>query len=121
MSRFIDILLRFLLASFFCVLSRLLRRLSDFCLAGKLIAPILLHNFLNASLHHPEVLFGVYVFGFGLVLQVFYFFDVSLLLLVTFKAVVDAGGRSRGLIQERLKANRMSVDGIWIAAGHHGG
>jgi hypothetical protein len=52
------------------------------------------------------------VLGFRLVLHIVHLPDVSLLLLVAFQAVVDAGGGSRGLVEEGLQREGVRVDGI---------
>jgi hypothetical protein len=70
---------------------------AGFCLA------VLDHDLLDATLHHAEVLFGVDVFGLGLVLHVFHLADVSMLLLVAVNAVIDAGGGAWRVSEQLLK------------------
>lgn len=70
-----------------------------------LIPLVLVHDLLYASFHHAEVLFRVDVFCFGLVLKVLNLSDVALLFLVGLDAVVDAGGRTGGLVEEALETD----------------
>ena len=64
---------------------------------------VLVHDLLDAALHHAEVLFGVDVLGLALVLHVLHLPDLALVLLVALDAVVDAGRSTRRLIQQVLE------------------
>jgi hypothetical protein len=90
-------------------------------LAPQFLEPALLHNLLYASLHHAEVLLGVDVLGLGLVLHVIHLVDVSLLLLVALKAVVDAGGGPWGLVQQALQLEGVRVGGLGVLRQHGNG
>lgn len=82
---------------------------------------VLDHDLLDAALHHAEVLFGVDVFGLGLVLHVLHLADVSVLLLVAVDAVVDAGGGSWRIGEELLELkDGLVVEVDALQTGEHG-
>lgn len=56
-------------------------------------------DLLDPALHHAEVLLRVDVFGLTLCLHVLHFAYLSLVFLVAFEAVVDAGGGTWGFCE----------------------
>lgn len=72
----------------------------------------LLKNLFDALLHHAEILFSIHVFSLGLVWEVLYLFDVTIFLVVTLDAVVDAGGGTRGLAEQRVELEERLIHGL---------
>lgn len=99
MARLIDVLL------FFPQKDEVLLFISNILTVGPLLLSlVLLHDLFYAPFHHSKILLGVDVLGLGLVLHVVHLANVPLLLLVAFQAVVDAGGRAWGLVEQGLKS-----------------
>lgn len=65
-------------------------------------ALVLIHNLFDPPLHHAEVLLRVDMLSLRFVLQVVNLTYVTLILLVTLKAVVDTSWGTRGLVEKRL-------------------
>lgn len=85
MSRFVEILFSFFFV--FGVFSKFLIHVYIFNMRK------LIHGLFHSSLHHSEILFWVDWFCFGLILDIFHFFDWAMLALLAFNAVVNTGSR----------------------------
>jgi len=54
------------------------------------ILGVLVHHLLDADFHHSEILLGVYMPCFRLILEVLHLADIPLLLLIAINTVVNA-------------------------------
>jgi hypothetical protein len=80
---------------------------------------ILVHDFFDPALHHAEVLLGVDVLGFSLILHIADFANIALFLRVAIDAVIDACGRPRRFVEEVLEMEkRLIIDGMVFGEGY---
>lgn len=78
---------------------------------------VFIHHLFYSPFHHPEILLGVDVFSFRLVLDILNFSDITVVILVAVNTVVDAGKWSWGLVKQVLELqNRVIINGLIL--GH---